>query len=53
MEDHIEAILTIAFRGLVGSPYCLGGCNEYTNLEIVNLICNYLNYFGPKKNDYK
>jgi dTDP-glucose 4,6-dehydratase len=47
MEDHIEAILTIAFRGLVGSTYFLGGCNEYTNLEIANLICNYLNDFAP------
>ena len=53
MEDHIEAILYIAFKGLVGSTYCIGGSNEYTNLEVVNLICDFLNKEVPKTSDYK
>ena len=53
VEDHIEAILHIAFEGLEGSKYCIGGCNEYTNLEVVHLICDLLNKEFPKTNNYK
>jgi len=53
VEDHVEAILHVAFRGLEGSTYCIGGCNEYSNLQVVNLICDYLNKEVPKTNDYK
>ena len=52
VEDHVEAILHVAFRGLEGSTYCIGGCNEYSNLQVVNLICDYLNKEVPKTNDY-
>ena len=53
VEDHVEAILNVAFRGLEGSSYCIGGCNEYSNLQVVNLICDYLNKDFPKTNDYR
>ena len=53
VEDHIDAILTIAFSGKNGSTYCVGGCNEFSNLEVVNLICDLLNKEVPKTNDYK
>ena len=53
VEDHVDAILSIAFGGLVGSTYCIGGCNEFSNLEVVNLICDFLNNEVPKKNDYR
>ena len=53
VEDHVEAILHIAFKGLEGSTYCIGGCNGYTNLEVVNLICDFLNKEFPKKKNYK
>ena len=43
MEDHVDIIYHIAFGGLVGSTYCIGGCNEFSNLEVVNLICDFLN----------
>ncbi len=53
VDDHVEAILHIAFKGLEGSSYCVGGCNEYSNLEVVHLICDFLNKEVPKKNDYR
>ena len=53
VEDHVEAILHVAFRGLEGSTYCIGGCNEYSNLQVVNLICDYLNKEVPKTTNYK
>ncbi len=53
VEDHVEAILNIAFRGSNGSTYCVGGCNEYSNLEVANFICDYLNIHMPKDKNYR
>tara|TARA_Y100001933_G_scaffold257716_1_gene304566 strand:- start:374 stop:1447 length:1074 start_codon:yes stop_codon:yes gene_type:complete len=53
VEDHVDAILNIAFRGAIGSTYCVGGCNEYSNLEVANFICDYLNIHRPKDKNYR
>jgi len=53
VEDHVEAILSIAFKGSTGSTYCVGGCNEYSNLEVANFICDYLNIHMPKDKNYR
>ncbi len=53
VEDHVDAILNIAFRGSIGSTYCVGGCNEYSNLEVANFICDYLNIHIPKDKNYR
>ncbi len=39
VEDHCEAILTVAQRGRVGETYNIGGGEEHTNLDIVHRIC--------------
>lgn len=39
VEDHCEAIWLVACRGDVGETYTIGGNNELSNLEIVNVIC--------------
>lgn len=36
VEDHAEAIVEIAHRGVNGETYCIGGDCELTNLELVN-----------------
>lgn len=43
VEDHIEAILFVALKGSTGKSYCIGGSNEYSNLQVVKLICSFLN----------
>ena len=43
VEDHADALLTVAKNGVIGETYNIGGHNEKTNLEVVNTICNYLN----------
>ena len=53
VDDHIDAILLAADKGIPGSNYCIGGNNEKTNLEIVNRICQYLDKHIPKKDSYK
>ena len=42
VEDHIEALLLIINKGVIGKNYCIGGNNEKTNIEIVTKICNKL-----------
>jgi len=37
--DHCEAIDTVFHKGDKGETYNIGGHNEWTNIDIVNLIC--------------
>jgi dTDP-glucose 4,6-dehydratase len=37
-------------KGKVGETYNIGGGNERTNLQVVNLICEILDKILPKKN---
>ena len=36
VDDHVEAIIYCAIKGSIGSSYCIGGNNEFSNLSIVN-----------------
>ena len=38
--DHAEAMDVVFHRGKVGSTYNIGGDNEWTNLELVELLCS-------------
>ncbi|MCZ9647856.1 dTDP-glucose 4,6-dehydratase [Lactobacillus mulieris] len=42
VEDHCKAIDLILENGTVGEVYNIGGHNEMHNIDIVKLICNYL-----------
>jgi dTDP-glucose 4,6-dehydratase len=39
VEDHARAIDCIFHNGKPGETYCIGGNNEWNNLELVQLIC--------------
>ena len=49
VEDHINALLSILNKGNIGETYCIGGLGERKNIEVVNLICNYLMKKSPLK----
>jgi len=40
VEDHAMGIDMVLQNGRVGETYNIGGCNEWTNIDIVNLICS-------------
>jgi dTDP-glucose 4,6-dehydratase len=42
VEDHVDALLLVMKKGLVGQQYCIGGDGELTNIEVVHTICNVL-----------
>ena len=54
VEDHVLALVKVLEEGAIGETYNIGGCNEKTNLEVVQMICvlldklapNYLNNIG-------
>jgi dTDP-glucose 4,6-dehydratase len=39
VEDHARAIETILEKGKNGHTYCVGGNNEWKNIDLVKLIC--------------
>lgn len=47
VEDHIDALLLVMEKGLVGQQYCIGGDGERTNVEVVYTICNILDELRP------
>jgi len=47
VEDHCAGILLALGTGRVGEKYNVGGGNERTNLEIVDLICDILDELAP------
>jgi len=49
VNDHVRALLTVAFKGLIGETYNIGGNNEIQNLEVVTEICKLLDELIPSK----
>lgn len=49
VEDHAQALCEVAICGKIGETYNIGGHNEKTNLEVVNIICNLLDEFVSNK----
>ena len=47
VEDHCRAIEAVIGRGTVGETYNVGGCNEWTNIDIVALICALMDQHRP------
>lgn len=46
--DHCRAIDLIVRRGMPGRTYNIGGCNEWTNIDVVHLLCDILMELRPK-----
>lgn len=40
VEDHARGIELVVEKGRLGESYNIGGINEWTNIDIVNLICS-------------
>ena len=42
VEDHVDALLLAACKGVNGRSYCVGGHGEKTNRDVVETICRQL-----------
>ena len=48
VDDHVRALVTIATKGKPGDTYCVGGCNELTNLNVSTMICELMDELAVK-----
>ena len=48
VRDHAAALWLVLTRGRTGETYNVGGHNEWANLRIVELICDYIDELGPE-----
>lgn len=48
VDDHVDALLLVMEKGLIGQQYCIGGDGELTNVEVVYTICNILDELRPE-----
>ena len=47
VEDHCRGIDAVLSRGRLGETYNIGGGNEWTNIDVVRLICARLDELRP------
>ncbi len=47
VDDHCRGIDKVLQEGRLGETYNIGGCNEWTNIDIVRLICSILDELRP------
>ena len=49
VKDHCTALIAILSKGEIGESYNIGGNAEKKNLDLVNLICDFLDELRPWK----
>lgn len=50
VEDHANAIDVVFHSGKIGETYNIGGFNEFKNIDVVKLLCNFMDLqLGRKK----
>lgn len=52
VEDHADALLTVIGKGRVGATYNIGGENEARNIDLVHMICAFLDRLRPTERPY-
>ena len=53
VKDHCTAIRLVLENGALGETYNIGGRNEKTNLDVVEILCGVLDELMPKKDGSK
>lgn len=47
VEDHANALVTVAERGRIGESYAIGGRNERQNIEVIKAVCALVDELAP------
>ena len=53
MEDHCCAVDTVVRRGGIGETYNIGGLNEWSNIDICQLICDLMDKRVPANGPHR
>jgi len=48
VTDHAEALHTVIAKGRIGQTYNIGGDNERQNINLVRLLCSFLDELRPR-----
>ena len=48
VDDHADALLSVASGGRVGASYNIGGWNERRNIDVVRAICGIVDELAPE-----
>ncbi len=51
VEDHVDALILVLQKGIIGQSYCIGGNGEKTNIEIAMNICDIIKKYLPSLKD--
>ena len=49
VDDHCEALLTVAAKGVPGETYLVGADAEWRNIDLVKNLCRHLDELRPRK----
>ncbi len=47
VDDHARAIFLVLTKGNPGEKYNVGGCNERTNITVVQRLCEFMDHHHP------
>ena len=47
VEDHCRALECVLLGGEPGRTYCIGGCNEVANIDLVQILCSLMDELAP------
>ncbi|MBI4031697.1 MAG: dTDP-glucose 4,6-dehydratase [Proteobacteria bacterium] len=49
VEDHVEALWIALNKAAPGETYCVGGGNDFSNIDLVHALCGILDEMQPRK----
>ena len=49
VEDHARALYKVVTQGQAGETYNIGGHNEKTNIQVVHILCDFLDEYRPNR----
>ena len=52
VDDHVEAMLVVIKKGIPGETYNIGGNCEKKNIEVANLICDFISKYMESRGEF-
>ena len=52
VDDHVDALLTVLVKGECGETYNIGSRNPQTNMDVIYMICDYMDAVHADKGFY-